>query len=158
MKEIGILHISRLLLIIEVGKKHIEYLESSAGHVYDQVGMLRVALDFYKNLFAEEPSQGVSLGADFWADSDMVREDDNSGLEGPFSEEEIKEAIFSCYPEGAPSPDGLPFLFYQKFWHLVGKDIVALFRDFYDGNLDLYRLNFAVVTLVPKVEDARNMK
>lgn len=147
MKEIGILHISRLLLIIEVGKKHIEYLESSAGHVYDQ-RYAKGGFRLLQNLFAEEPSQGVSLGADFWADSDMVREDENSGLEAPFSEEEIKEAIFSCYPEGAPSSDGLPFLFYQKFWHLVGKDIVALFRDFYDGNLDLYRLNFAIVTLV----------
>jgi hypothetical protein len=36
-------------------------------------------------------------------------------LTAPFTESEIKEAVFSCYAEGAPGPDGLSFLFYQKF-------------------------------------------
>lgn len=79
-------------------------------------------------------------------------------LTKPFSEEEIKEAIFSCYLEGAPGLDGLSFLFYQKFWDIIKKDILALFDDFYKGCLDIYRLNFALVTLIPKVNDACNMK
>jgi len=76
----------------------------------------------------------------------------------PFTEEEIKTAVFSCYPEGAPGPYGLPFLFYQKFWDLVKNDLVDLFKDFHNGSLDLYRLNCALVSLVPKVGDAMNMK
>ena len=87
----------------------------------------------------------------------MSREE-NEMLELGFSEEEVRDAIFSCYPEGAPVPDGLPFLFYQKFWNVVKKDGLALFEDLYRGELDLYRLNFALVTLIPKVEDASNMK
>ena len=79
-------------------------------------------------------------------------------LVAPFSEAEIKEAIFSCYPEGAPGPDGLPFLFYQKFWGLIKKDLVEMFEDFHKGQLDLHRLNCALVTLIPKVGDASNMK
>jgi hypothetical protein len=42
-------------------------------------------------------------------------------LTTPFFEEEIKEAIFSSYAEGAPGPDGLSFLFYQKFWEVIKK-------------------------------------
>jgi hypothetical protein len=45
-----------------------------------------------------------------------VTEEENEFLLKPFTESEIREAIFSCYAEGAPSPNGLPFLFYQKFW------------------------------------------
>lgn len=87
----------------------------------------------------------------------MSREE-NEMLESGFSEEEVREAIFSCYPEGAPGPDGLPFLFYQKFWNIIKKDVLALFADLYKGELDLYRLKFSLVTLIPKVDDASNMK
>jgi hypothetical protein len=30
--------------------------------------------------------------------------------------------------------------------------------EFYDGSLDLFRLNFAMLTLIPKVEEAVEMK
>ena len=88
----------------------------------------------------------------------MVTSEENESLLAPFLEAEIKEAIFSCYAEGAPGPDGLPFLFYQKFWNLVKQDLVDLFDDYRKGKLDLFRLNCALVTLIPKVGDASNMK
>jgi hypothetical protein len=34
--------------------------------VYDQKGMMQIAVDFYKILFAKEPESGVNLGSDFW--------------------------------------------------------------------------------------------
>jgi hypothetical protein len=37
------------------------------------------------------------------------------------------------------------------------KDLIALFDDLFRGELDLCRLNFALVTLIPKVDDASNM-
>jgi len=42
-----------------------------------------------------------------------VSEEENFLLQAPFSEEEIKHALFSCYAEGSPSPDGLSFFFFQ---------------------------------------------
>jgi hypothetical protein len=73
-------------------------------------------VEFYKNLFKKEDKARVSLERDFWDPEDLVFVEDNLELEAPFSEEEVKEAVFSCYAEGAPGPDGLPFLFYHKFW------------------------------------------
>lgn len=49
-------------------------------------------------------------------------------------------------------------MFYQKFWDLIKIDLVKLFEDFHKGDLDLYRLNCALITLIPKVGDASNMK
>lgn len=129
-----------------------------SGLVYDQKGMMQIAVDFYKNLFAKEIDSGVILGDNFWNNEDKVTSEENEMLMAPFSKPEIKSAIFSCYAEGAPGPDGLPFLFYQKLWDLVKKDLVDMFEDFYKGRLDLFRLNCALVTLIPKVGEASNMK
>jgi hypothetical protein len=37
-------------------------------------------------------------------------------------------------------------------------DICRMVQDFFDNNLELFRLNFAVLTLIPKVEEAMDMK
>ena len=50
------------------------------------------------------------------------------------------------------------FFFFQKFWHIVKIDLVEMFADWFKGDLDIYRLNFAMITLIPKVENASNMK
>jgi hypothetical protein len=83
---------------------------------------------------------------------------DSVELEKPFSMEEIIEVAFSCYPEGSPGPDGLPFLLFQKKWELIKDDMFCMFHDFHKESLDLFRLNFAMLTLIPKVEDAVEMK
>jgi hypothetical protein len=109
-------------------------------------------------LFRKEDRGDFSLVGDFWDGDDVISAMEYRILESPFSEEEIKLAIFSCYREGSPGPDGLPFLFYQKFWSLLKEDLLALFSDFHRGKLDLFRLNFAMLTLVPKVDNATDMK
>jgi hypothetical protein len=120
--------------------------------------MLNIAVDYYKKLFDKEINSGADLSHDFWDSVDMVSEEENLLLTAPFSEAEIKTAVFSCYAEGAPGPDGLSFIFYHKFWDLIKGDLVALFDDFHKGSLDLSRLNFALVTLIPKVGEASDMK
>jgi hypothetical protein len=120
--------------------------------------MMKVARDFYKELFAKEPKEDITIGESFWDEGDFISQEENDMLTAPFTEKEIKEGIFSCYAEGAPGPDGIPFLFYQKFWDIIKDDIVSLFRDFQKGDLDIHRLNFAMLTLIPKTSDARNMK
>ena len=108
-------------------KKRVDSLMGPQGLVHDQAGIMKIAIDFYKDLFAREERGDLILGRDFWAASDLVSEEENKILCAPFSEDEIKDAIFSCYAEGAPRPDGLPFLFYQKFWDLIKHDIVSMF-------------------------------
>jgi hypothetical protein len=136
----------------------IDGLEGPNGIVEDELGMMKIAVDFYKNLFKQECRGDISLGESFWSEEEKVTTEENNILLAPFTEKEIKEAIDSCYAEGAPGPDGLPFLFYQKFWNIVKNDIIASFQDFHEGGLDLCRLNFALLTLIPKEQGARNMK
>jgi hypothetical protein len=49
-------------------------------------------------------------------------------------------------------------MFYQTFWEVVKDDLIAMFNELYNDKLDLYRLNFAMITLIPKENEARSMK
>jgi hypothetical protein len=138
-------------------KKRIDNLQGPNGIEHDTDKILEIAINFYKNLFRKEDRGKFSLIADFCNVEDIILAKEDSELETPFTEEEVK-AIFSCYPEGPPGPDGLSFLFYQKFWGLIKNDVMDLFMDFYKGKLDLFRLNFAMLTLIPKVDNAVDMK
>jgi hypothetical protein len=36
-------------------------------------------------------------------------------------------------------------------------DLMEMFEDFFEGSLDLYRLNFTLITIIPKEKDAMTM-
>ena len=55
-------------------------------------------------------------------------------------------------PTKAPGPDGMNAIFYQKFWHIVGDDVVAVVLDFLTtGNMNP-DLNYTHIVLIPKVK------
>jgi hypothetical protein len=79
-------------------------------------------------------------------------------LEAEFLEEEILQAIKGSYAEGAPGPDGFSFLFYQKIWAIIKGDLMAVVKGFEKGEVNLARLNFARIILIPKEEGANSLK
>jgi hypothetical protein len=84
-----------------------------------------------------------------------VTKEENALLEEKFTMEEIRKAVFESYPDGAPGPDGISFMYYQHFWEEVKEDLIEMFDDFHNGTLDLYRLNFSLVIVIPKEKEAR---
>jgi hypothetical protein len=50
------------------------------------------------------------------------------------------------------------FMFYQKFWHVIKKDFMALIWSFENGTINIVRLNYAIIVLLPKEEEAKNLK
>lgn len=78
-------------------------------------------------------------------------------LEKEFSEEEVKEAVFGSYADGAPGPNGFSFLFYQTFWEVIKKDLKKFVNSFEKDQLNLDRLNYAMTTLIPKEPEAKTL-
>ena len=58
----------------------------------------------------------------------------------------------------APGPNGFGVSFFKTFWEVIKDDILALFKDFHAEHLDIKRMNFGVITLVPKVKEANVIK
>lgn len=58
----------------------------------------------------------------------------------------------------AAGPDSIPIEFYQSCWHIVKSDIVQLFSDFHSGRVDISRLNYGIITLLPKVKEAAKIQ
>lgn len=85
--------------------------------------MLKIASDFYKDLFKKEDREGFSLNQDFFSSEEKISEDRNEALQAPFTEKEVKETIFGSYSEGAPGPDGLSFLYLQEFWETIKQEL-----------------------------------
>jgi hypothetical protein len=116
------------------------------------------ATNFYKNLFGPSEPSGFHMEPGCWDLSEKISEQEKSELEKPFEEKEIKNAIFSMEKNTAPGPDHFPVEFFQHCWDIIKEDVMALFFDFHNQNLDIGRLNYGVITLLPKVKDANNIK
>jgi hypothetical protein len=71
-----------------------------------------------------------------------------------FTEKEVLYAISQMKLNKAPGPDGFPAEFYQKIWDVIKSDLMALFGQLHRGELSLYELNFGVITVLPKKENA----
>jgi hypothetical protein len=79
-------------------------------------------------------------------------------LEAELNEDEILQAINESYAEGASCPDGFSFLFYQKFWPIIKMDLMVVVKKFERGEINIARLNYAMIILIPKEEEARSLK
>lgn len=62
----------------------------------------------------------------------------------PVTEEEVRKALFHMHSYISPRPDGMTPGFYQKYWRIIGKDVVDVVKHFVntgnvDPHLDLYK-------------------
>jgi hypothetical protein len=108
-------------------KKMIHVLDGPDGPKTETDKILKIATCYYKDLFSFETRPNIRLKPDFFSHDEKIRPEENTLLEGSFSEAEIKDVVFSSYAEGAPGPDGLSFMFYQCFWEVIKDDLISLF-------------------------------
>ncbi|BFG35644.1 hypothetical protein CerSpe_219180 [Prunus speciosa] len=81
----------------------------------------------------------------------------NASLLTDFTEQEVKHAVFQMYPTKAPGPDGMPPVFFQKYWHIVGNDVSRAIINFLSSGRLLHKINFTHVVLIPKVKNPKDM-
>jgi hypothetical protein len=88
----------------------------------------------------------------------QLDEEDKVILEEPFTEKEVACAIGGMKSKSAPEPNGFIVTFFKKIWDHIKQEIMGMVRDFNEARLDLQRLNYGVITLVPKASEANSIK
>jgi hypothetical protein len=139
-------------------KNTIAILESDVGEVRGQNDITRHIVDFYKRLFGPNEPCSMSLSSNFWPDNLVLSWEESDQLVKPFSLEEIKEVVMGMKENSAPRPNGYGVVFFKKFWEVIKIDMVHMFEDLYNDQLDIKRLNYGVITLIPKLKDVNNIK
>lgn len=66
--------------------------------------------------------------------------------------------VFEIKENTAPGPGGFGVYFHKNCWDTIKGELMEMINDFCLGNLDINRLNYRVITLIPKVKDVNNVK
>jgi hypothetical protein len=135
-------------------KKKIFQLEKQEETIVGEANLKVYNTEFYKKLFGAPAPNNIFLVEEMVQDIPQISTEENEILTAPFSEEEVYEEISQMEHNKAHGPDGFPAEFYQKKWEVIKNDLMALFHHFSKGDLSLYKMNFSVIRLLRKKEDA----
>ena len=81
----------------------------------------------------------------------------NQSLIKQFSRDEVEAALKQMHSSKSPSPDGMHALFYQKYWDVVGSDVVSMVLNALNSNISMADINKNYITLIPKINNPAKM-
>ena len=81
----------------------------------------------------------------------------NQMLVKQFTRNEIEAALKQMHPTKSPGPDGMLAIFYQKYWDIVGNDVVGMVLNVLNSNISMTDINKTFITLIPKTNNPAKM-
>lgn len=116
------------------------------------------AVCFYSELYKSEYTEADELASSFFLGLPKVSVKAKCSLERPLSASELHVALQSMDCGKAPGIDGLPIEFYKVFWSVLGNDLLSVLNDSLTGGLLPLSCRRAVITLLPKKGDLKEIK
>jgi hypothetical protein len=131
-------------------KKSITEMISNGILYRGNVEVIRGIREFYRDLYSyNKPASEVDVQDAFYKECPKLDSDLKNKLDEVVSREELRSALNSC-KESAPGPDGIPYMFYKKYWHLVGDIITDSWKYSVSiGKMPVSHLE-SVITVLPK--------
>ena len=117
--------------------------------------MATIAEEYYRELFTSNNPMHMDEVLD--SVDRVVTNGMNESLVQPYTEEELRTALFQMHPSKAPGPDGMSSFFFQKYWHIVGHDVTSAMLSSLHSGRCLRKMNFTHIVLVPKVNDPQQI-
>lgn len=126
-------------------------MRDDGGVEEDVDGIHALVTNFYTSLF--QSSEGSRYDELLCCVPSRVSTTMNEDLVKEYTEEEVKQALDSMGDLKAPGPDGMPALFYKRYWATVGKDVTREVIALLNGGAMQDGWNDSVVVLIPKVNN-----
>jgi hypothetical protein len=75
----------------------------------------------------------------------------------PFTEEEVKNAVWDCDSYKSPGPDGITFGFLKDFWDMLKSDVMRFLVEFHRNGKLAKGINSTFIALIPKVDSPQSL-
>jgi hypothetical protein len=131
-------------------------LASPSGPITDKLAIQEHVYSFYRELMGTEEPQLLTLVEGFWAENQRVSNAENLEMAISFTAQELDEVLTKT--DTTPGPDGFPVIFFKSGWSWLKPLLLNILNEFALGRLDISRLNFGVLSLIPKVPGADSIK
>lgn len=113
--------------------------------------------DYFGDLFQSSNPNTAIIDEVLEAVEVRVTPEMNDQISAPFTSDEVISALNHMAPFMSLGPDGLPVIFFHKYWHMLGASIITCVLDF----LNLHRLpnalNYNFVVLIPKNDNPKRI-
>ena len=118
-------------------------------------GIVSIAIEYFNELFSTYCPSGSEEVANLILRS--VTPEMNEQLTKEFQREEVVQAIHSMHPTKAPGLDSTFAIFYQKYWDVIGNDIINTVLNVLNSNASVVPLNQTNIALIPKTNSPTKM-
>jgi hypothetical protein len=96
----------------------------------------------------------LPLDLALWENEEILSTEDNKRLCRPFYRNETENDLFQMEHNKASGTDSISIEFFQSCWGIAKKDIIEMINDFHKGRLNVSRLKYVIITLLPNLAEA----
>uniref|UniRef100_A0A803Q7R9 Reverse transcriptase domain-containing protein n=1 Tax=Cannabis sativa TaxID=3483 RepID=A0A803Q7R9_CANSA len=79
-------------------------------------------------------------------------------LNAPFTDEEVRDALFQLFGDKSTGLDGFNAYFYQKNWDTLRDDLRKAILDILNNNASMSSINNTLIALIPKKANDSSLK
>lgn len=132
-------------------KNQIKALQKPDGQLIENIPeMEQMAITFYQQLYTSEGVHNMDQVLD--TVPNKVTQEMNDLLNAPYSQNEVKVALFQMFPTKAPGPDGYPSHFFQHHWEVCADEVTQVVLKIVEGTESARCVNETMLVLIPKVK------
>lgn len=114
-----------------------------------------IILDYFKAIFMFD--HPTNFEASLSAINSRVLTKMNEELVAEFMPDEIRAALKQMHLTKSPGSDGMSPIFYQKYWDIVGSDVINYVLDVLNAGVLPSSLNETYTCLIPKVKNPQKI-